>query len=449
MQLLVDHIWCRYKMAESIVRYSYNGTEYSFVTKDPAQIEDLKCPICLELVYKPVLTSCGHLFCGRCMRGQVRCPACRDELQHFRNHRDERRVKSLKVKCPNWEKGCEWQGDLGDAAQHTSTNCPAEIIPCPRGCKKAVLKENLEQHAVTCTQRAYKCPHCYFEDTFTVVTTVHFTVCAGFPLLCPAGCYTYHPRARMGDHLTGCSEELVPCKYTSVGCKERIKRKQLLTHLEDWKDVHLKGAMDRVEQLSMDLSEACTLVWSMTGGAKPDTSRLPLPIHPWLQNTPTCYPRPPWIFKIDEFRDKKENDAAWFSDPVYSHFGGYKVGLRVHCNGKGNVKGAFVSVHIYLMRGDNDNNLKWPFKGTIKVSLLNQLVDGHHLTKQLWSPNEAVQMPSQRVTEGEIARFGHGHTKFISHQKLRNCGSKNKQFLKDDTLFFRVDCFDPSLEFSE
>ena len=126
-------------MADSVVKYSYNGTEYSFVSKDPAQIEDLKCPICLELVFEPVLTSCGHLFCQRCVAGQTRCPTCRDKLQCMRNQRDERRVKGLKVKCLNWKKGCRWQGDLGDTAQHTDTNCPVEIVPCPRGCKEAVF----------------------------------------------------------------------------------------------------------------------------------------------------------------------------------------------------------------------------------------------------------------------------------------------------------------------
>ena len=433
-------------MAESVVKYSYNGTEYSFVSKDPAQIEDLKCPICLELVYEPVLTSCGHLFCQRCVRGQKKCPTCRKDLQCMRNQRDERKVKGLKVKCPNWEKGCEWQGDLGDTAQHTATNCPVETIPCPKGCKETVFKGHLDQHAATCTHRAYKCPHCWFEDTFAHVTTVHFTECEGFPLLCPAGCCTHHSRARMGDHLSDCTEELIPCKYASAGCKEVIKRKQLQTHLEYGKDLHLKAAMDRVEQLSMDLSDVCRIVWSMAGGAKPDTSRLPLPIHPWLQSTPTCYPRPPWVIEVEGFQEKKENDVAWFSDPVYSHFGGYKMGVRVHVNGSGNAKGAYVSVYIYLMRGDNDDNLAWPFRGTMKVSLLNQLVDGQHFTRQLWSPPDVgAHKPSQRVTEGERARFGHGQSKFISHQKLSYCGNKNRQFLKDDALFFRVDCFEPEL----
>ena len=433
-------------MAESVVKYSYNGTEYSFVSKDPAQIEDLKCPICLELVFEPVLTSCGHLFCQRCVAGQTKCPTCRDELQCMRNQRDERRVKSLKVKCVNWDKGCRWQGDLGDTAQHTDTNCPVEIVPCPRGCKETVFKGYLDQHAKNCPQRAYKCPHCRFEGTFASVTSVHFTECEGFPLTCPAGCCTQHSRARMGDHLAGCTEELVACTYVSVGCKEEIKRKELQSHLERWKDFHLKGAMDRVEELSTDLLTLCASMWSMAGGAKTGISHLPLPIHPWLQNTPTCYSRPPWVIKMEGFQERKENDVAWFSDPVYSHFGGYKIGVRVHSNGSGNARGGFVSVYIYLMRGDNDDNLKWPFNGTIKVSLLNQLADGQHLTRQLWSPPDVgVHKPSQRVTEGERARFGHGQSKFISHQKLGYCGYKNRQFLKDNALFFRVDCFEPKL----
>ncbi len=57
--------------------------------------------------------------------------------------------------------------------------------------------------------------------------------------------------------------------------------------------------------------------------------------------------------------------------------------LRVDANGDGNGKGTHVSVYICLMRGDNDDNLKWPFKGTIEVSLLNQLEDGQVLDPRL------------------------------------------------------------------
>ena len=35
-------------MAESVVKCCYNGSEYRFVSKDPAQIEDLQCPVVLS-----------------------------------------------------------------------------------------------------------------------------------------------------------------------------------------------------------------------------------------------------------------------------------------------------------------------------------------------------------------------------------------------------------------
>ena len=420
-------------MADSVVKYSYNGTEYSFVSKDPAQIEDLKCPICLELVFEPVLTSCGHLFCQKCVKGQTRCPTCREKLQCMRTQRDERKLKSLKVKCPNWEKGCEWQGDLRDAAQHTDTNCQMETVPCPIGCKEEITRGSLQEHGETCPWRAYQCPHCQFTGTFVKVTTAHFTVCEKFPLGCPAGCGSFHSRGEMAVHLSTCAEELVPCKYAAIGCAEVLKRKDLQTHLHDEKDYHLEKSMDVVVQLTMIQSTMFA-----TGGAHCDTSHIRFPFRCWLQNTPTCYPYPLWIIKIEGFQEKKEKNEEWFSDPVYSHFGGYKMCVCVYANGHGSGHGTHVSVYITLMRGDNDDNLKWPFKGTIRVSLLNQLENGQHVTQNVFFPASNIPKDvSGRVTDGERAK-GWGLPQFIPHQDLICEGHRACQYLKDNTLFFRV-----------
>ena len=35
--------------------------------------------------------------------------------------------------------------------------------------------------------------------------------------------------------------------------------------------------------------------------------------------------------------------------------------------GEGNDKHTHVSVYVYLMRGDNDNNLKWPIRFILKM----------------------------------------------------------------------------------
>ena len=424
-------------MAVSVVKFCYNGSEYRFVSKDPAQIEDLQCPVCFELAYEPVLTHCGHLFCRGCVRGQRSCPTCRSKLRYMRNQRDERKVKRLRVECPNWEKGCEWQGDLGDTAQHTGTNCQMEAVPCPKGCNEKVLRGLLGQHAFTCARRPYTCQHCGFEDAHTDITSVHFTACGEFPLICPAGCCKHLTRSKMAEHLAVCEEELVLCKYAAIGCTEEVmKRKDLQTHLQDKKDYHLERAMDVVVQYNMVLAEA-------TRGVRCGISHTPISFRPWLQNMPTCFPRPPWVIKLEGFNEKKKKNEVQFSDPVYSHFGGYKMCLRVDANGGKEGKGTHVSVFAYLMQGDNDDNLKWPFNGTIKVSLLNQLENGQHHTITVWSPD----IPGEtrvRVTKEEKVVPAWGVPQFIPQQDLSLKGNKNRQYLKDNTLFFRVDCFKPA-----
>ena len=113
-------------------------------------------------------------------------------------------------------------------------------------------------------------------------------------------------------------------------------------------------------------------------------SGVPMPLEQktWLQNKVLQKePLPPWVFRMERFQEKKENDEEWYSDPVYSYLGGYKMCLCGFADGNRNGRGIHVSVLICLMR-DDDDNLKLPFKGTIKMSLLNQLENGQHHTGQ-------------------------------------------------------------------
>ena len=439
--------------------YSYKGVEYEFVNTQIELLEELKCPICLELVSDPVQTSCGHLFCGKCIKGTNTCPIDRSQFTSHADNFNHRRVRNFKVKCPKKGIGCQWQGVLGDVEEHSNTGCGYVTVVCTNnGCGLEVVRKELDTHKrKVCSQRLYMCPYCFQRDTHQEIVTTHFTTCPEMPLLCPGGCGSgMLMRRNMAEHLSEkCPEELVQCRYAIAGCEEAVKRKDLDEHLHD-KPQHFDALMESYTSLSLLVRDMLAKVNS-GNQQKVEATHLPLPFRPWLQNTPTCYPRPPWIIKMDELREKKDNnlwsilqvtnEEGWFSDPVHSHFGGYKMCLRVDANGHKEGKGTHVSVYVYLMRGDNDDNLKWPFKGTIKVSLLNQLENGQHHTKQVWSHGSDIpESYSKRVREGERADIGWGLDQFISYADLGYRSEKNCQYLKDNKFFFRVDCFEPKLD---
>ena len=437
----------RIKAKHTGTTYSYKGVEYEFVNTEKQFLEELKCPICLELVSDPVQTSCGHLFCGECITGAKTCPVDREQFTSHKDNYNDRRLRNFKVNCPNTGRGCHWQGDLGDADKHTDVNCDFQTVECANeGCDVKVGKGELVDHMHNaCPQRKHNCPFCDEEDTYLKVTTTHFTMCEDMPLPCPGGCGRRGlVRRNMAQHpSTECPEELVPCKFAIAGCHQAVKQKDLQQHLLN-KDLHLDTVLSSYVALTLLVRDVVHTVNS--GNQQPvEASRLPLNFNCWLQNTPTCYPRVPQVFMMEGFQEKKEKDLCWYSDPVYSHFGGYKMCLKVCANGSGDGKGTHVSAYIYLMRGDNDDSLKWPFKGTIKVSLLNQLEDGQHCTREPWSPDRDIpEDTSGRVTGKERAAGGWGYPEFISHQDLQTV-DKNCQYLKDNTLFFRVGYFEPKL----
>ena len=353
-------------------------------------------------------------------------------------------LKAFKVKCPNSSEGCEWQGELGDAEEHLQKTCQHQKLDCPNGCGAEKMEyTQLQKHSrYRCPNRSYKCPHCDHRGVYKDVTTTHYTNCEDFPLPCPAGCGLRRKRKRknMESHLsTQCPEEYILCKYRMFGCDTAVRRKEKESHFSDT-SFHLEKSMESQIALFQSLG---TLFQSSTY-IRPDVASLPLSFRPWLQNTPTCYPRPPWVVKLEGFEKKKRDDEWWFSTSVYSHFGGYKMCLRVYPNGDSNAKGTHVSIYIYLMKGDNDDNLKFPFKGRIVISLLNQLEDKNHFTREPWSPeNNITEDTSGRVTTGERNSGGWGYPKLIPNKDLNYNSDKKCQYLKNDCLFFRVDKFEP------
>lgn len=367
---------------------AYKGVDFQFVSDVG---EDLVCVICQELLYCPMLTSCGHLFCFKCLKktkDKKTCPVCRKAFSRspFRDEFHDRKIKNLRVYCVNHSKGCGWVGELGHAHEH-----------------------------------------------------IHQASCGHLPIVCPNRCSeTRVPFEEVEAHLRVCSEQEVPCDYASLGCKERMRRGLLAEHVSTKKDEHLKAALATVTQLQATVQRQQDQLRSLgvdTHNACPA---------PWLVNT-SLYPAAPWVAAVEDFTLKKREGADVFiySKPFYSELGGYKFCLKVYPNGMGSGHGSHLSVYLCLMRGENDDQLTWPFDGSVTITMLNQQQDGCHHSILLWDRRVVPPDIKRRVTHGHIASYGRGVSRFFPHKNLTRDLIQNTMYLCNDALYFRIEVAPP------
>ena len=138
------------------------------------------------------------------------------------------------------------------------------------------------------------------------------------------------------------------------------------------------------------------------------------------------------------YDELKKKGTDWYSHPFYTGMGGYKMCLRVDANGTVTGKGTHVSVFTCLMRGDFDSHLKWPFRGTVTIQLVNQLEDKEHHTETIRYTDTTRDAHTARVTDRDRSNGGFGKSRFLLQSALGLSVVNNCQYLKDDCLIFRI-----------
>jgi len=97
----------------------------------------------------------------------------------------------------------------------------------------------------------------------------------------------------------------------------------------------------------------------------------------------------------------------------------------------------FVTVSLFLMRGEYDDQLVWPKPvSTVQFQLLNQINDANHLDP-IVCRFDGQTLGSQRVTYAPVSNWACTSAyQLINHNQLGYDGKK--QYLKDDCLMFKV-----------
>ena len=415
--------------------------DYDLV-EEPSQ--DFFCPVSLELLIDPHQTLCcgNHLSqeaASRLQRDGKPCPMCKQpQVSTIPDKFFKRRVNEIMVRCPHKKSGCEWVGGVSEVKQH-SNSCP---------------------------KRPWQCQHCEFVSTYEVGVNKHLPTCTNYPVLCPNLCETSSmPRCELEAHLMVCPLQPVTCEYAEVGCDVKVPRRDLGRHMKEGQQQHLLSATllnlrltrkaetsmaelkqelatkdDKINKLTqtlavrdqkiVDLQNQLTtlqaVLESKMATLEDQAETRHKETHKKLDHLSLLQGFTVHEFTLSEFKkcQTANEDGDWFSDYVYSRFGGYKFQLNIETNGGAlaNIQGRYMSVRVRIQ---HESKSAFPAIVTIHVQLLNQLGDyGHHETRT-----------SVKFTAPYTKRV---FPEFIKLTELGLNAERRTQYLKDDCLLFQV-----------
>jgi hypothetical protein len=212
-------------------------------------------------------------------------------------------------------------------------------------------------------------------------------------VLCPnTGCGESTERRQVKNHDRECPYNVIPCKYKTIECDVKLKRKDMAAHEENHK-LHLSLAVQAVNtlQIKVDMLTSKTFVFT-------------------------------------EYQKRRDAGEVFQFPPFYTHPRGYHTALRVRAFGDKDGKGTHVTVYAPILEGVYDSELKWPLVGNVKFTLLNQLEDRNHHSKT---------MSIYPADDADVGDYW-GISRFIRNSALAHDPVKKTQYLMNDTLYFRV-----------
>ena len=332
------------------------------------------------------------------------------------------------MRCDNVDKGCTWTGTVGTLKNHVD-KCQYTLVRCSYKCKDngndfSLVRKDLKNHLTTeCPNRAHKCEYCGEEGTYASITEEHDQLCLKKQIPCPnTECKMSVERGRVEEHVANeCVYTIVACQYSNIGCIKKEKRKNIKTHEEDDK-VHLHLSLKKIAELDDAISSSNNKITSLMD----EMSQL----KSFLDDELNLKKKKCIKICVPGYSQKKIAKEIYHSAPFFTVPNGYVMNFRVDTNGYGVGEGTHVSVYTELLKlPHREDQLKWPFRGTVAFELLNQLADDKHKKYVVEYIDNSHARPGG----------GWGCHCFIPHSDLpHNPATKTQYLAADDTLYFRV-----------
>lgn len=321
----------------------------------------------------------------------------------------KREIKSLPVNCNSLCGHCDWKGTVGTFEDHIAT-CKFALHPCPKECDHQINKftvTELEKHLESdCPNRDHKCEHCGRKGTYANITQNHDTFCAKKVVPCiNVECTQTMRRLSLKRHLEYCEFSEVPCKYRKLGCHVKLKRLDIELHEQEDRS-HLHMSLDTVAKLEDERRKTKEKISTLEDKLLKVT------------------------FKMTGYKDKKEANTL-FESPFLTDPNGFKMHALIgfnHLNDDGDIVSSRRSdpTHIIIIVSVFTDEDEPTSIGQFHFALLNQLENENHY-------NTVFNL---NLSEGGGHCFS--ESDFISLDELGYDPDSNTQYLKDDTLYFRM-----------
>lgn len=354
-------------------------------TQDPARIcdeelvadptlisDDLKCPLCLDLLKEPALTSCcGQHFCQKCIDNVKPkthiCPLCNEnKFETFLDKQKQRTVNALKVYCRMRVRGCEWEGELGKLNQHLDIccgDCKFVQVECefgPAGCMENILRKDVVKHQQECMEQ-----HLLLMTRFTSKSIKNFE-----RRLCEQKTIFEQQLLQKDQELQAVHNQLQ--QSNKKLCELELKVADIQHQLE-LKDQVIADIQHQLElnDHTYEPDEEVVDTWptSESSTDNQDAAVHPSPViqhitlkSPIKQEVPVV----PVEVTMTDFKEYNSSGISWYSPPFYTRDGGYMLCLSTRCGEH------LMYIDAYLMRGEFDGHLQFPFCAYIVAEIVNQ-----------------------------------------------------------------------------
>ncbi|CAK1578057.1 unnamed protein product [Parnassius mnemosyne] len=378
-----------------------------------------ECPVCLNWLRDPVITTCGHKFCKSCITSWLRnsghCPIDNINLSMkvdiFPDNYTKREIQEQRMSCPFAAKGCN-----------------IKVTPL-----------DLDAHIASCE---YNQPE-----------------------------------------VSSQSEIRVPCSFQAVGCKETFEsQEEMNNHLHKDIQNHMSflmnayseikinndisnASIDAKEQEAMNLWEAPDKDGAQSTSAPlTNTSALIRALYERVvvleqrnreqdivianiskqlsafavakmkQNSDMMlrYCMGSYIWRIDNFKARldamlKDHFKMLYSPGFYTSPNGYRFCVRLNISPQNPL---CFALHVHLMKTENDDCLEWPFNGRISFAMINQYDPEMTQRDTMMSNSSLVAF---KKPTAEICVRGFGYTEYaVVSDVVRN------GFVKNDILIIKV-----------